>query len=85
MTDIFRSQLLSLKQTMGNKKGKVAKAVDYMMDHSDSDEGKSGDDSFENIDDESAEQLTKFIGAEDPSQLVDFELVNLLKFGYDLQ
>ena len=57
MTDIFRSQLLSIKQVMGTKgkKGSKPKAVAYLMDHSDSEGSKSGDDSFENLDDESAE------------------------------
>lgn len=63
MTDIFRSQLLSIKQNMG-KNGKKTKAADYFMDNSDSEGSKSGEDSFDNIDAEGAEQMSKFLGAE---------------------
>ena len=92
MEALFRSHLLSLKHTLHSKpKPTKLKAADYVMDISDEDD--SGADSDEGSE-ESYERSDDFHYGKnllkqnevptDPSQLIDLELVSLLKFGHDL-
>ena len=79
MGNVFKSQLVQLQKNL-EKKTKKTRGISQYIDDNDDDD----DDSFD--DDGDDEFAGKNLTAEqDPSKLIDIELVNLLKFCNDLK
>lgn len=82
MGTLFKNQLGQLQKNLEKKTKKEARGISQYFDNQDGD----GDDSFDDDDDDEFKDADKtMMGVQDPSKLIDLELVNLLKFCNDLK
>jgi len=79
MGNVYKSQLVQIQKNL-EKKTKKTRGISQYMDDNDDDD----DDSFDD-EDEFADKDKSMMNQDDPSKLIDIDLVNLLKFCNDLK